>query len=165
VDFYDNGVFLTYILLPLWKTGSMFSGSFSLSASAFWASGIRNQITAVYDGDGNYAPSTSNVATISVTQRVGDFALAPQLSQITFAPGSSGTVGLNLAALNNFSGAVSLSCATSSTEMNHRAVQLRSRSQRTALPQGVRVSACLGFCPAPLFSRNYIRRQELAKRI
>lgn len=116
VDFYDNGVFLTYILLPLGKTGFTFAGSFSLSASAFWASGT-NQITAVYDGDSNYAPSTSNVATISVTQRVGDFALAPQLSQITFAPGSSGTVGLNLAALNNFSGAVSLSCATSSSNV------------------------------------------------
>jgi hypothetical protein len=116
VDFYDNGVFLTYILLPLGKTGSTFSGSFSLPASSFWASGT-NQITAVYDGDSNYASSTSSVATISLTQRVGDFALAPQLPQITFAPGSSGTVGLNLAALNNFSAAVTLSCTTSSTNV------------------------------------------------
>lgn len=116
VDFYDNGVFLTYILLPLGKTGSTFTASFSLPASAFWASGA-NQITAVYDGDSNYAPSTSSVAGISVTQRVGDFALAPQLSQITFAPGSSGTVGLNLTALNNFSAAVTLSCTTSSSNV------------------------------------------------
>jgi hypothetical protein len=116
VDFYDNGVFLTYILLPLGKTGSTFSGTFSLPASAFWSSGS-NQITAIYDGDSNYAPSTSSVATISLTQRVGDFSLAPQLPQITFAPGGSGTVGLNLAALNNFSAAVTLSCTTSSTNL------------------------------------------------
>jgi len=116
VDFYDNGVFLTYILLPLGKTGSTFSASFSLPASAFWASGT-NQITAIYDGDSNYQPSTSSVASISVTQRVGDFALYPQLPQITFAPGGSGSVGLNLTALNNFSAAVTLSCTTSSSKV------------------------------------------------
>ena len=116
VDFYDNGVFLVYILLPLGKTGSTFSATFSLPASGFWSSGS-NQITAIYDGDSNYAPSTSSVATISLTQRVGDFALAPQLPEITFAPGSSGTVGLHLAALNNFSAAVTLSCTTSSTNV------------------------------------------------
>lgn len=117
VDFYDNGVFLAYILLPPGKTGSTASAIFTLGASAFWNSGT-NQITAIYDGDSNYQPSTSNVANISVTQRVGDFALAAQISQITFAPGGSGTIGLNLAALNNFSGVVNLSCATSSSTIN-----------------------------------------------
>ncbi len=116
VDFYDNGVFLAYILLPLGKTGSTFSASFSLPASAFWTSGT-NQITAIYDGDSNYQPSTSSVASISVTQRVGDFALYPQLPQITFAPGGSGSVGLNLTALNNFNAAVTLSCTTSSSKV------------------------------------------------
>ena len=117
VDFYDNGVFLVYILLPLGKTGSAASSTFSLPASAFWGSGA-NQITAIYGGDSNYQPSTSSVVSISVTQRVGDFGLAAQLSQITFAPGGSGTVGLNLTSLNSFNGVVSLSCVTSSSTIS-----------------------------------------------
>ena len=116
ITFYDNGVLLAYILLPLGQTGSVASGAFPIGASAFWSSGA-NPITAVYSGDSNYLPSTSSVVNISVTQRVGDFALAAQLSQITFAPGSSGTVGLNLTSLNTFSGVVNLSCATSSTNI------------------------------------------------
>ena len=117
MDFYDNGVFLVYILLPLGKTGSAASSTFSLPASAFWGSGA-NQITAIYGGDSNYQPSTSSVVSISVTQRVGDFGLAAQLSQITFAPGGSGTVGLNLTSLNSFNGVVSLSCVTSSSTIS-----------------------------------------------
>ena len=119
VDFYDNGVFLTYILFPLGKSGSTASATFRLGASAFWNSGA-NQITAIYDGYGNYQSSSSNVVNVSVTQRAGDFSLVPQLPEITFARGSFGAVGLNLTSLNNFNAAVSLSCATSSSNISCR---------------------------------------------
>jgi hypothetical protein len=117
VDFYDNGVFLTYVLFPLGKSGSSASATFRLGASAFWNSGA-NQITAIYDGYGNYQSSSSNVVSVSVTQRAGDFSLVPQLPEIMFARGSSGAVGLNLTSLNNFNAAVSLSCATSSSNIS-----------------------------------------------
>jgi hypothetical protein len=117
VDFYDNGVFLTYVLFPLGKSGSSASATFRLGASAFWNSGA-NQITAIYDGYGNYQSSSSNVVSVSVKQRAGDFSLVPQLPEITFARGSSGAVGLNLTSLNNFNAAVSLSCATSSSNIS-----------------------------------------------
>ena len=113
VDYFNNGVFLTYILLSQNKPGTTNSATFRLGTSAFFSNGT-NQITAIYRGDSSYQTSTSNVANISVTQTVGDFLLVPQVPEITFGRGSSGKVGLNLTSLNNFNGAVSLSCATSS---------------------------------------------------
>ena len=117
VDYYNNGIFLTYIILTPAKTGATDSASFQVNASWFWNNGP-NQITAIYLGDANYQPSTSNVVNIMATQTVGDFTIAPQLPQITVAPGSSGTVGLNLASLSNFNGVVSLTCATSSSNVS-----------------------------------------------
>jgi subtilase family serine protease len=117
VDYYNNGVFLTYTLLGPVSAGTSASLSFSLNPTAFWTSGP-NQITAIYQGDANYLPSTSNVASVSVTQNGGDFTIAPQIPQITVAAGKSGTVGLNLASLNNFNEVVTLSCAPSSSNIS-----------------------------------------------
>ena len=116
VDFYDNNVFLTYILLAPSISGSTDSVTFSLNSSWFWSNGV-NQITAIYNGDTNYAPSTSSTVTLNVTQSGGDFTLAPQLPQITLKSGTSGTVGLNLTSLSNFSGSVGLSCTPSSSQI------------------------------------------------
>jgi hypothetical protein len=58
------------------------------------------------------------VVNITITQNGGDFLMTPQLSQITVAAGSSGTVGLNLTSLNNFSGIVTLRCAPSSSNIS-----------------------------------------------
>jgi Bacterial Ig-like domain (group 3) len=116
VDYYNNGTFLTYVLLGA-NSGNTISFSFQLNSSPFWNSGA-NQITAIYDGDSNYQPSTSNVVNINVTQGSGDFTLSPQLPQITVQAGASGTVGVNLTSLNNFSGAVTLTCTPSSSNLS-----------------------------------------------
>lgn len=115
VDFYDNGIFLAFVLLPTGKAGATNSASFLAGPSFFWSSGT-NQITAIYDGDGNYAPSTSNTASLAATQS-GDFSVAPQIPQITIKAGSSGQLGLNLASLNGFNGDVAFSCVPSSSKI------------------------------------------------
>jgi hypothetical protein len=113
VDYYNNGVFLTYVVLTPAKTGATTSISFVLNSSAFWNNGP-NQITAIYQGDNNYQPSTSNAVSVTVSQTVGDFTLSPQSPQIVLQPGDSGTVELNLTSLKNFNGSVNLVCSTSS---------------------------------------------------
>jgi hypothetical protein len=117
VDYYDNGTLLTYAFLSPANKGSTVSFTFQLNASSFWANG-NNQITAVYDGDSHYLPSTSNAVNLAVTRSGGDFAMTPQLPQITVKAGGTGTVGLNLTSLNNFSGVVTLTCAPSSSNIS-----------------------------------------------
>ncbi|MGB7281064.1 MAG: protease pro-enzyme activation domain-containing protein [Candidatus Acidiferrum sp.] len=117
VDYYNNGVFLTYALMGPPSAGATNTVSFSLDASSFWTNGP-NQITAIYLGNTNYLPSTSNAANLTVTQNGGDFTIAPQIPQIAVNAGASGTVGLNLASLNNFDGVVNLTCATSSSQIS-----------------------------------------------
>lgn len=116
IDYYNNGIFLTYVILPTANPGTTDSISFELNSSWFWTSG-NNQITAIYDGDSNYQPSISNVVNLGVTQNGGDFTLAPQIPQITLKSGASETVGLNLTSLSNFNGSVALSCTPSSTNI------------------------------------------------
>jgi hypothetical protein len=116
VDLYDNNVFLAFFVLPPVKSGATSSASIGLIPSSFQANGV-NEISAVYDGDGNYSPSLSNTADISVSQS-GDFSLAPQLPQITIRPGGSGTVGLNLASFRNFNGNVTFTCTPSSSQIS-----------------------------------------------
>ena len=117
VDYYNNGIFLTYDFLFPASTGATSSNSFALNSSWFWTSGA-NQITAIYSGDSNYLPSASSAVNLSVTQNGGDFTLAPQLPQITVKSGSSGSVGVNLTSLNNFNGVVTLTCAPSSSKIS-----------------------------------------------
>jgi len=109
-------MFLTYALLAPANKGPTVSFSFQLNASSFWANGT-NQITAIYDGDTHYLPSTSNVVSLTVAQTVGDFTMTPQLSQLTVKGGNSGTVGVNLTSLNNYKGMVSLTCVPSSSNL------------------------------------------------
>jgi subtilase family serine protease len=118
VSYYDNGNFLVYDFITPASTGATSSATFSLNAASFWNSGA-NQITAIYSGDAHYAPSTSNVANVTAIQtQVGNFALAPQLSQVTVQAGSSGSVGINLSPIYGFSGAVALTCMPSSSQFS-----------------------------------------------
>jgi hypothetical protein len=119
VNYYDNGILLTYGVLTLASSGASSSFSFQLGSSSFWNSGA-NQITAIYLGDSHYQSSTSNLVNLTVTQNAGDFSLAPQLPQITLNSASSGNVVLNLASLNNFNGEVALTCTPSSSQIGCR---------------------------------------------
>ena len=76
-------------------------------------------ITAIYSGDSVNQGSISttiplNVVSISVTP---DFILAPQVNQLTVQPGSSATLAINLASVNEFSGTAALTCAPSSSQI------------------------------------------------
>jgi hypothetical protein len=117
IDYYDNGIFLTYALLTPANKGPTVSFSFQLNSLSFWANGT-NQITAIYDGDSHYLSSTSNAVNLTVTQSFGDFLMTPQLPQISIQPGGTGTVGVNLTSLNNFNGIVTLTCAPSSSNIS-----------------------------------------------
>ena len=117
IYFYNNGIFFTYAALPAAKTGTMSSVSFQASSSSFWNNGA-NQVTAIYQGDTNYLPSTSNVANITVAQGGGDFSLTPLSPQIAVQSGGSGTVSLSLTSLNNFNGSVNLTCMPSSSAIS-----------------------------------------------
>ncbi len=117
VYFYDYGVLLTEGYLNPSATGATSTVSFSGGPTSFWNNGA-NQIIALYYGDSNYASSTSSTESLTVTQTVGDFAVVPVVPQITVSGGSSGTVALNLASVNNFNGTLSLNCTPSSTNLS-----------------------------------------------
>jgi len=117
VYFYDYGVLLTERYLNPSATGATSTVSISGGPTSFWNNGA-NQIVALYYGDNNYASSTSTTESLTVTQTVGDFAVVPVVPQITVSGGSSGTVTLNLASVNNFNGTLSLNCTPSSTNLS-----------------------------------------------
>jgi len=112
VYYYDNGlVFTVDQLTP--GVGQTSTAMFLLGTGDFFNNGA-NQITAIYRGDTNYLASTSNTASITVAQVVGNFTLTPQASEITLEPGQSTSIGIGLASLSNFNGTVNLTCTTSS---------------------------------------------------
>jgi hypothetical protein len=115
VAYYDNGLLMTES--PLTPTGPQTANAmFLLGTGEFFTSGA-NQITSIYQGDTHYLPSTSNSTSIAVTQVVGNFTFTPSLSEVTVEPGGSTTVGLGLASTGNFSGMVTMSCTTSSSNI------------------------------------------------
>ena len=89
IDFYNDNVLLTYCG---WKTavpGASNTCSFQVTPAWFINSGA-NQLVAVYRGDGSNGPSVSNTVDFTATQTAaGDFALAPQMPQITVRSGDS----------------------------------------------------------------------------
>ncbi len=117
VYYYNSGNYMTWDYLVPSTTGATSTDVFAVSPAWFWNSGS-NQVVAIYNGDNNYAGSTSNTVSMSVTQTVGDFMIAPAAPQITVAGGSSGSVTLNLTSVNNFNGALSLTCTPSSSEFS-----------------------------------------------
>jgi hypothetical protein len=120
VTFSDNGAIpgqLWLFLLTADPSSASSSYTLYLPGSYFWGNGA-NQMTAIYSGDGNYLPSTSNAVNVTVAQNDGDFTLTPELAQVNVASGSSATAGVNLVSLNGFAGTVALSCTTSSSSFS-----------------------------------------------
>ncbi|MGA2276585.1 MAG: Ig-like domain repeat protein [Terracidiphilus sp.] len=117
IDFYNNGVYLTYYSWNTGVAGATSTITFAVNPTWFNESGS-NQLTAVYSGDSANGPSLSNVVNFTSTRMVGDFTLALQSPQITVQPGSTGSVLLNLQSLSSFNGSVSLSCTPSSTQFS-----------------------------------------------
>jgi subtilase family serine protease len=118
----DGGSFLWEVALASSGTNAS-TGSFLLqqvpNRNAFGPDIGVDQITAVYAGDSNYqlsvsAPIQLNVVSTSVSP---DFIMAPQINRLTVQSGNSATVAINLAPQNEFSGAVALTCAPSSSQI------------------------------------------------
>lgn len=120
ISFSDNGAtpqqLWLYLLTPA-ATGASSSFTLDLPASYFWSNGA-NQMTAVYSGDANYLPSTSNAVNVTVAQNAGDFTLTPGQAQVNVVSGSSASTGVDLVSLNGFNATVALSCATSSSNFS-----------------------------------------------
>ncbi len=117
VYYYDDGVLIAEDYLTSSATGATSTNSFSASPANFWSNGS-NQIVAIYYGDDNYAGSTSNAVSLTVSQTVGDFMVVPAIPQITVPSGSSGTIALNLTSVNNFNGTLNLTCTPSSNQLS-----------------------------------------------
>ncbi len=66
-------------------------------------------ITAQYQGDGNFQPSTSSSVTVTVTDDTLTMTASPTL--LTISTGKTGQTTLTLTPKNGFAGTVSLSCA------------------------------------------------------
>ncbi len=115
VYYYDNDVLLAEEFLGS-SAGATSTSSLSAGPTGFWNNGP-NQIVAIYYGDTNYAGSTSNSVSLTVSQTVGGFMVVPAVPQITVPSGSSGTIALNLTSVNNFNGTLALTCAPSSSQL------------------------------------------------
>ena len=88
------------------------AGSASVSFPAFAAANGVNLFTAVYQGDSNYSPATSNPVSVSIPQT--DFSLTTPTPELAIAPGKSATAVLQLNPINGFTGTVTLATPASS---------------------------------------------------
>jgi hypothetical protein len=68
-----------------------------------------NQITLQYSGDTVYNPSAFTLSS-AINNSLADFTLIPASTNVPLTAGSGGTTSINVASINGFSGAVSLTC-------------------------------------------------------
>jgi subtilase family serine protease len=100
---------------PFWVYGSAYStstGAYAALQTTLYPPlpAGADSITAQYNGDTNYAASTTAA---SITVNVTDFGMSANPSSITIpAPGQSGTSTITLAPLNGFTGTVNLNCVS-----------------------------------------------------
>jgi subtilase family serine protease len=89
-------------------TGTLSNGSYTFNYNPSALKAGNHTITATYEGDSNFAPSTSAAATLGVQ----DFQIAANPTTITVsAPGQSGTTTLTITQLGGFSQTLSYSCS------------------------------------------------------
>jgi trimeric autotransporter adhesin len=93
-------------------SGTLVAGSGASSTVSFSFSSENllqgaNLLTVSYGGSTTYASSST---TISLTNPLSDFSMVPTSSIVSVPATGSGTVTLNLAATNSFSGTVALTC-------------------------------------------------------
>jgi hypothetical protein len=82
------------------------AGKASVSVPASSVANGVNIFSAVYQGDANYNPGSSNPLNITVTR--SDFSLATLAPQVAILPGNSATATLVLTSVNGFTGTVAL---------------------------------------------------------
>lgn len=114
VDFFEDGVEIT--------SGTLTPAGGNSATVTAMADGLSmdlgsSQLKAVYSGDSVYQSSAVLESYQITIPSTPDFLLAPQLPQITVPSGTSKTVGFNLNSLQGFNGAVTLNCATSTSQL------------------------------------------------
>ena len=114
VELFDNGVDQSGCTLVA-QSNSASICTYPVGINSFESNGS-NSVSAIYFGDQNYQPSSSNIVVVQSTQ-TGNFTLSVATSQVTVAEGASTTVGLSLAEVGNLSTIVNLTCATSSPDV------------------------------------------------
>jgi Glycoside hydrolase family 44/Bacterial Ig-like domain (group 3) len=95
---------------------SLGTATLSVGSAQFTAanlSGGTHSITATYSGDSNFQPSTSAVATITVTAAAAppDYALSVSSPSLTVKSGTIGTMTLTVTPTNGFKQSVSFACS------------------------------------------------------
>jgi len=92
-------------------SGDVSAFSFVLNSQAL--SQGANFVTIQYFGDKTYNPSAYMLGT-PISNPLSDFTLVPASPIVSLAPGGNGSTSINLASINGFSGAVSLTCTPAS---------------------------------------------------
>jgi hypothetical protein len=100
------------------RLGTNMLGSALLDANGFATYTVdafpqgKQQAVAVYDGNANFAPSTSPVRPLdSVTSALPDYTITPSATTLTIKTGQYGTIGFTLTPENGFNQIVSYSCS------------------------------------------------------
>ncbi|WP_263351972.1 Ig-like domain repeat protein [Acidicapsa acidisoli] len=108
---YSSGYYATGVnIVP--GSGDTSTFTINLSSKALFQG--TNSITLQYFGDTNYNPSAF-VLTAPISNPLSDFSLVPQSTIIAVtAPGDSGTVPINIASVNGFTGPVAITATTNS---------------------------------------------------
>ncbi len=116
VTVYGNGLGVTIISLA--QTGpNSSSGTSALELWDYFSLGL-NEVTAVYTGDSTFQESTSAPLPLSVVVPLTpDFTITPELPEFAVQGRSSTAISVNLASVFGFSGTVSLSCTTSTSDI------------------------------------------------
>jgi subtilase family serine protease len=117
IEIYASGDSANYNSLGMifFSSSSGDFSNFSYSLNSQTLPPGANLITLQYTGDANYAPSAITLNSGNpISNPLSDFTLVPQTTILPVAAGSSGTTTINLASVNGFSGAVSLTCTAAS---------------------------------------------------
>lgn len=111
VLFYSSGYNLGVVGIAPGTTGDVSTFAVVLNSRDLFEG--TNLVTVQYIGDTTYAPSATTLSPIS--SPLSDFTLVPNTTIVPVTAGSSGTTSINLASVNGFSGAVSLTAACTAT--------------------------------------------------
>jgi hypothetical protein len=101
VSFYDGTTLLATVAVS--SSSAVYSAN-SLAAGT-------HSITAVYTGDTNFNPNTSEAASVVVTALAPAFTLAATPGSVSVTVGQQGLASLTLTSNATFSGSISLTCA------------------------------------------------------
>ena len=110
VILFSSGSSITSVNLTAPSSGDVSTFSMTLNSQTLFQGS--NFVTLQYTGDTTYAPSAFTLNSGGpIANPLSDFTMVPQTTIVPVKANSSGTVTIDLASVNSFSGTVNLSCA------------------------------------------------------